>query len=117
MLSVVAATAALVLAGCGGDDDRGVAPAVPVTPPAGTAEGPPGDAGDASDDDGGVDDVDDGDVTGDVTGGADATGGDAIGGEGAPAILQISAPLVGGGELDLATIGDRPVLLWFWAPF
>ncbi len=35
----------------------------------------------------------------------------------APEILRISAPLVGGGELDLATVADRPLLLWFWAPF
>lgn len=35
----------------------------------------------------------------------------------APEILRFSAPLVGGGELDLAAFGDRPVLLWFWAPF
>ncbi|MEX2627043.1 MAG: hypothetical protein WD225_09155, partial [Ilumatobacteraceae bacterium] len=35
----------------------------------------------------------------------------------APEILQVAAPLVGGGELDLATVGDRPLLLWFWAPF
>lgn len=32
-------------------------------------------------------------------------------------LLDIAAPLVGGGSLDLSTLGDRPVLLWFWAPF
>jgi hypothetical protein len=35
----------------------------------------------------------------------------------APEILQVTAPVVGGGELDLAAYGDRPLLLWFWAPF
>ena len=34
-----------------------------------------------------------------------------------PDALAFSAPLVGGGELDLATLAGRPVLLWFWAPF
>lgn len=32
-------------------------------------------------------------------------------------ILEVSASLVGGGEIDLAAYGDRPLLLWFWAPF
>jgi hypothetical protein len=25
--------------------------------------------------------------------------------------------LVGGGQLDLAAYMDKPLLLWFWAPF
>lgn len=33
------------------------------------------------------------------------------------AVLDIAAPLVGGGQLNLSTLSDRPVLLWFWAPF
>ena len=32
-------------------------------------------------------------------------------------ILGVSASLVGGGDIDLAAYGDRPLLLWFWAPF
>lgn len=43
----------------------------------------------------------------------DRTAGDVV----VPAALQFSAPLVGGGEIDLAELGDRPVLLWFWAPW
>jgi hypothetical protein len=35
----------------------------------------------------------------------------------APAALQFTAPLVGGGEIDMTTLADRPVLLWFWAPY
>jgi hypothetical protein len=31
--------------------------------------------------------------------------------------LDQTVALVGGGELDLGTLTDRPVLLWFWAPF
>lgn len=38
------------------------------------------------------------------------------GGE-APAALQFSAPLVGGGDVELTTLAGRPVLLWFWAPW
>lgn len=34
-----------------------------------------------------------------------------------PEALDWSAELVGGGRIDLAERGDRPVLLWFWAPY
>jgi hypothetical protein len=35
----------------------------------------------------------------------------------APEALRFTAPLVGGGEVDLAGYAGRPVLLWFWAPY
>jgi hypothetical protein len=35
----------------------------------------------------------------------------------APAALGFSAPLVGGGEIELGSLAGRPVLLWFWAPW
>lgn len=34
-----------------------------------------------------------------------------------PAALQLTAPLVGGGEIELGAFAGRPVLLWFWAPW
>lgn len=34
----------------------------------------------------------------------------------APAALQFSAPVVGGGTLDLASFAGTTVLFWFWAP-
>lgn len=34
-----------------------------------------------------------------------------------PAALQLTAPLVGGGEIELGAYAGRPVLLWFWAPW
>lgn len=34
-----------------------------------------------------------------------------------PAALQFTAPLVGGGEIELGELAGRPVLLWFWAPW
>jgi hypothetical protein len=34
-----------------------------------------------------------------------------------PAALQLTAPLVGGGEIELGALAGRPVLLWFWAPW
>ncbi|MEO6652348.1 MAG: hypothetical protein ABIP17_06800 [Ilumatobacteraceae bacterium] len=34
-----------------------------------------------------------------------------------PAALQFSAPLVGGGDIELGALAGRPVLLWFWAPW
>jgi hypothetical protein len=35
----------------------------------------------------------------------------------APEAIRFSAPLIGGGEIDLAGFAGRPVLLWFWSPF
>lgn len=37
--------------------------------------------------------------------------------DGVPAALQFTAPLVGGGEIELGEYAGRPVLLWFWAPW
>jgi hypothetical protein len=33
-----------------------------------------------------------------------------------PETLAFTAPLVGGGTIDLAQYAGTPVLLWFWAP-
>ena len=33
-----------------------------------------------------------------------------------PASLQFSAPLVGGGDIDAATLAGKPTVFWFWAP-
>lgn len=50
------------------------------------------------------------DVTGEPSG--EATSGAVV-----PAALQFSAPLVGGGDIELGALAGRPVLLWFWAPW
>ncbi|MDO8392725.1 MAG: hypothetical protein Q7V57_19795 [Actinomycetota bacterium] len=34
----------------------------------------------------------------------------------APEALQLTAPLVGGGTIDLAQYAGTTVALWFWAP-
>jgi hypothetical protein len=34
-----------------------------------------------------------------------------------PDALRFTAPLVGGGDVDLAGYAGQPVLLWFWAPY
>lgn len=34
----------------------------------------------------------------------------------APDILQFTSPLVGGGELDAATLSSKPTAFWFWSP-
>lgn len=34
----------------------------------------------------------------------------------APEALQFTAPLVGGGEINAATLSDKPTAFWFWAP-
>lgn len=35
----------------------------------------------------------------------------------APEALRFTAPLVGGGTLDMASLAGAPVLMWFWAPY
>lgn len=34
----------------------------------------------------------------------------------APDALRFTAPLVGGGTFDGATVAGKPVAFWFWAP-
>jgi hypothetical protein len=34
-----------------------------------------------------------------------------------PAALDFTAPLLGGGEIEMGQFAGRPVLLWFWAPW
>jgi hypothetical protein len=46
-------------------------------------------------------------VSADTTGAAPAV----------PAAFDVRAPLVGGGEIDLAERAGSPLVLWFWAPY
>ena len=48
---------------------------------------------------------------------ATAATADPAGEPAAPDALRFAAPLVGGGEVDLAGYAGQPVLLWFWAPY
>jgi ABC-type glycerol-3-phosphate transport system substrate-binding protein len=48
--------------------------------------------------------------------GAAPTSSNAAPASGVPASLRFTAPIVGGGELDGATLANRAVMLWFWAP-
>ena len=34
----------------------------------------------------------------------------------APALLQFSAPLVGGGDIDATSLAGQPTVCWVWAP-
>ncbi|MFK8023710.1 MAG: hypothetical protein AB8G26_07080 [Ilumatobacter sp.] len=43
-------------------------------------------------------------------------GADAPAPSGIPEALAFSSPLVGGGQLDAATLADKPTAFWFWAP-
>ena len=92
-----AATGALLLTSCGAatDDTTATAPAVPdaaapATTPVVSAAVPAGT-------------VTAGTVPGSTT---DTT----------PEILRFSAPLVGGGTFDGASVAGTPVAFWFWAP-
>jgi Flp pilus assembly protein TadG len=106
---------ALALAACGSDDaatDTGAsateAPAAETAPSVENTEAPegatPADTGSASA------------ATTAPSAGATTPGTESASVE-VPEVLQFSSALVGGGELDLATLAGRPVLLWFWAPF
>ena len=33
-----------------------------------------------------------------------------------PELLQFTAPLVGGGSFEAATVAGTPTVFWFWAP-
>jgi len=91
-LPIVAAGLALVLAACGGSStDDGAAPAdsAAVAP----APTPPVQADQPADEP--------------ATDAPTAV----------PAALDFSAPLLGGGEIEMGAFAGRPVLLWFWAPW
>jgi hypothetical protein len=108
---VLVAAGALMASGCGGGDDAAGSGA-PTTAP-GTTEPAPASDGVAPPP---ITATTDENETTDAAGTA-GDAGDAADTRDTPEILQVSAPLVGGGELDLAAYGDRPLLLWFWAPF
>jgi hypothetical protein len=125
-LAAVLVSGAIVMSSCGGDSGPGdTGPTDPQAPV--TAAPDPTDPADptvttittvgpdttTAPDDQGADDVEEPDAGGDD---GDTAGSEPPAAE-APEILRFSAPVVGGGELDLAAYGDRPVLLWFWAPF
>ena len=90
-LPVLAAT---LLVACGGGSDPEAVPATDAPAPVVATSGAPADA-----------------TTGGSTGGS--TGASAA----VPAALDFSAPLVGGGDIELGELAGRPVLLWFWAPW
>ncbi len=86
---VLAATvlATTALAACGGTDEPAAEPAPAPAATAAPADEP-----------------------------AEQSATDAPGGA-VPAALDFSAPLVGGGEIEMGQYAGRPVLLWFWAPW
>lgn len=94
LLVPVALVGALAACGGGGDDDA----ATPAT------------AADAPADDTAVADQPA------PTSAPDDGSGSAVVGD-APEALQFTAPLVGGGDIEMAALAGRPVLLWFWAPW
>lgn len=90
VLPVLAAT---LLVACGGGSDPEAVPATDAPAPvAATSDAPATPNGGTAD----------GSTNGSAT---------------APTALQFSAPLVGGGEIELGELAGRPVLLWFWAPW
>ena len=102
-IAALCCAAGLVLVACGDDTASEAAPATAAadttaTPPA--TQAPTTAAAD--------------------TAGADTTvaGTDGVGEPAAvvPASLQFSAPLVGGGTFDGASVAGAPVVFWFWAP-
>ena len=94
----VPAVIAVALAACGGGADEPDAATAPTTTAA-AIERPATSEGSSE-----------------STGTPESTGIDA-GGAIVPEALQFSAPLVGGGDIEMASLAGRPVLLWFWAPW
>jgi hypothetical protein len=95
-LAAVAAGLALIAAACGGSDA-----ATPVdTAPAADADAETVSAANESDP-----------AAQDDTADAPVGAIDAV-----PAVLQFTAPLVGGGDIDAVTLADKPTAFWFWAP-
>ncbi len=103
-LLAAACAATLVLGACGSGSDDSSAVATPAAAPAAADS-----AGDTP-----TDTPTDSAVEGaESSAGGDGTATDAAT---VPAALQFTAPTVGGGELDAATLADKPTLFWFWAP-
>jgi len=44
------------------------------------------------------------------------TGGSPVAAGSESELLEVRAPLVGGGSVDLSEFSGRPLALWFWAP-
>lgn len=86
--------AATLLVACGGSDDTASTPDAPATTAPNATTAPPATAAPEQ---------------------QAPAGGDAA--ATVPAALQFTAPLVGGGEIEMGTLAGRPVLLWFWAPW
>lgn len=84
-----------MLAACGGESDTTGAQAAPAPAVGGTTASNTAPATDSA-------------VTGAPAAEAPAT---------VPEALAFSAPLVGGGTLELGTLAGKPVVMWFWAPF
>jgi hypothetical protein len=108
---------ALLLAACGGSDG-GAAPAATATPTtssAATGATDPDPDGSAT----GGDTPDAGVGTSDPSPESPGTPDPTLPGEptAVPPVLDFSAPLVGGGQIEVASLAGTPVLFWFWAPF
>jgi hypothetical protein len=100
-------TGLLLVAACGSNDDSAI-PAANASPT--TAPAVPADPGDDSSPAGTGTGVDDPSPT-------PAEPEPTLPGEPTPTILEFTAPLVGGGQFDGASLAGTPVLFWFWAPF
>ncbi|SFB95208.1 TlpA family protein disulfide reductase [Streptomyces aidingensis] len=105
LLAAGAAAAALLLTACGDSGSGDQEPDAGSTP-AGQQESAPGAAPDDTES---PSDADSTDSTGD----SGDTGDTAA----VPAELRWTAPAVGGGEFDAATLAGSPAVLWFWAPW
>lgn len=84
-----------VLVACGGADDPAAEPAPATAAPSATDATTPPESSTAA-------------TPAPTDGSVDAA---------VPEALDFSAPLVGGGTIELGASAGRPVLLWFWAPW
>jgi hypothetical protein len=115
--AAVAASLGVVLAACGGDTEPGTA-----GQPAATAQATAPAAADPTEAPGGG--ADTAPAATPATTGTPAPAPTTAAGAAttaapvqAPEALRFSAPLVGGGTIDAASLAGAPVLFWFWSPF
>lgn len=105
--------AGLVLAACGSSDEPSADTDAPVET-SGSAETSASTTGPAEDEPAASTATP---ASGPNETGTPADGGSAVVPADAPEALQFSAPLLGGGDIEMAALAGRPVLLWFWSPW
>jgi len=113
ILAIIAG-AALIVSGCGGDSGTadGADDAAPATAAPSASSGAPATSGSVT-----TGSAPSGSVASVPPTSAPTASSAPVAAVDVPAALGFTAPLVGGGEIDAASLAGQPVLFWFWAPY